>query len=68
MKSHVVLVFCREEKSLGETELNCCGIKTHSTLYFIHFRLGEVIVRLYGIRSGGGSRPTGGFKKPRELT
>jgi hypothetical protein len=37
------------EKSLGGTELNCCSIKVHSTLYCIHFRLGEAIVGLHEI-------------------
>jgi hypothetical protein len=46
------------EKSLGGTELNCCSIKAHSTLYCIHFRLGEAVVGLRGFRSGrGGSSP-----------
>jgi hypothetical protein len=44
------------EKSLGGTELNCCSIKSHSTLYCIYFRLGEAVVRLYRIRSGRGAR------------
>lgn len=40
------------EKSLGGTELNCCSIKAHSTLYCIHFRLEETVVGLHGIRNG----------------
>jgi hypothetical protein len=52
------------EKSLGGTGLNCCSIKAHFTLYYIHFKLGETIVGFHGIRSGrGGSspaRPTAG--------
>jgi hypothetical protein len=54
-----LLIFTWTEpgKSLGETELNCCGIKTHSTLYCIHFRLGKTIVKLHEIRSGRGLEP-----------
>jgi hypothetical protein len=52
------------EKSLAGSELNCCSIKAHSTLYCIHFRLGEALVGLHGIRSGrrglSPARPTAG--------
>jgi hypothetical protein len=44
------------EKSLGGTELNCCSIKTHFTLYCLYFRLGKAVVGLHGIRSGRGAR------------
>lgn len=44
------------EKSLGGAELNCCSIKAYFTLYCLHFRLGEAVVGLHGIRSGRGAR------------
>ena len=46
------------EKSLGGTELNCCSIKAHSTLYCIHFRLGEAVGgSMVSEAVGGGSSP-----------